>query len=370
MRLAYVCADRGISVKGGKGAAVHLRSLAGAIARRGHEVLLAATRSDGPEPIPPGVHLVSLPAPADVAVLSRSLSDWGAEAVLERHSLGGGAALDVAAELGLTYVLEVNAPLVEEAARFRGLQEVAHWRRWERDLLRRAGKVVVVSRALRDFVIGEGAEAGAVTVIPNGVEPDLFDGRGRDHVRRRLGLDGAMTIGFAGSLKPWHGVRTLLRAAHQLPAAYRVLIVGDGPERRSLEDQAAEEGLRGRVLFTGQVSHAEVPDYVGAMDITCAPFDHLPGFWFSPLKVVEYMAAGRPVVASRQGDLDELLGGAGLTVRPAEPDELAAALLELGDSPGRRRRMGEIGRARAREMSWDAVAARVEGLFDTTGLGS
>jgi len=364
MRIAYICADPGIPLRGGKGASVHLRSLATALAGRGHDVLLGCARLDGPNPPPPSVGLVELPKNGNGQWLGETFSELQIEAVIERYAIDGGAALDAAAGLGLPYVLEVNAPLVDEAARFRGLKDAEHWRQRERSLVVRAGHVVVVSTALREHVIASGADPAAVEVIPNGVDVELFGQGGGAAVRARWGLGSALVIGFAGSLKPWHGVRVLLEAARELPPEIRVLVVGDGPEREALEKLASKEhGLQERVVFAGAVLHAEMPAYLDAMDVAVAPFEALAGFYFSPLKVAEYMGSGRPVVASRQGDLADLLAGTGLLTEPGDAPELRDALLNLASDADLRCRLGDAARARAKGMSWTLVAERVEGVL-------
>lgn len=174
MRIAYVCADPGIPLGGVKGASLHMRSLAAALARRGHELLVVCARTEGPNPAPPGALVVELPLEAQAGWLVRKFDSAGIETVLERYSLQGGAALEAARALGLPFTLEVNAPLVEEAARFRGLQDVEMWRERELRLLAEADRVVVVSTALLVHALAAGARPAAVTVVPNGVQLELF----------------------------------------------------------------------------------------------------------------------------------------------------------------------------------------------------
>ena len=360
MKIAYVCADPGIPLGGTKGASVHLRSLAEALVRRGHELLLFCARTEGSNPPPRGARIVKLPPQGQASWLVKKFAAASVEAVLERYSLPGGSALEAARILGLPFTLEVNAPLVEEAARFRGLQDVDMWRERERKLLGEADRVVVVSRALRDHVLAAGTRPDAVSVIPNGVELDLFRRGGGDAVRNRLGIDDAFVIGFVGSLKPWHGVSLLLEAFATLPSSYRLLVVGEGPEEASLKARASLLGLHARALFAGAVPHAEIPAYLDGMDIGTAPFEAMTGFYFSPLKVVEYLAAALPVVASRQGDLPLLVGDAGLLFEPGSREALTGALRRLGEDAALRSRMGRAAVARAGSLDWDHVAARVE----------
>jgi glycosyltransferase involved in cell wall biosynthesis len=364
MRLAYVCTDRGIPVGGVKGASVHLRSLAGALARRGHDVLVVCARAEGPNPVSAGVQVVELPGTGVEEWLRRALAEHRSEAVLERHALGGGAALEVAVSEGLPCALEVNAPLVDEAARFRGLVDVERWRAWERALLSRVPQLIVVSSAVRRHAIQLGADPARVTVIPNGVDHELFsrgDGRAQ---RARLELGDALVVGFAGSLKPWHGVRVLVEAFAQLPFDCRLLVVGTGPELDSLRERVARLGAGDRAVFTGGVAHGDVPDHLAAMDVATAPFEPMAGFYFSPLKVAEYLAAGLPVVASDQGDIPELLAGAGILVPAGDVDALRDALIRLGTDSRLRHALGESARNRARDLTWESVARRVEEVLN------
>src|SRR5262249_44777283 len=143
------------------------------------------------------------------------------------------------------------------------------------------------------------------------------------------------------------------------------LFIGDGPERAPTERAAA--GIPG-VVFTGAVAHAELPRYLAAAGIGVAPFDparHAPlqlGFYWSPLKVFEYMASGLPVVAPRLPRLSGLIAQdvEGLLYDPDEARALEGALVQLADRT-RRERLGAAARARVvRDFSWDAHCARLE----------
>jgi glycosyltransferase involved in cell wall biosynthesis len=307
--------------------------------------------------------VVELPGSSDAGSLRVLFAEARTAAVLERYALGGGAALEGAVGLGLPCALEVNAPLAEEAARFRGLQDVDQWKRRECSLLAAAPHLIVVSSALRDHAVASGAARERITVIPNGVDLESFGADGGHEIRERLGLGTDIVVGFVGSLKPWHGVARLVQAMRNLPVDFRLLVVGEGPERQALELLSQKIGLGVRARFTGGVPHAQVPSFLAAMDMGVAPFELVPGFYFSPLKVVEYMAAGLPVVATRQGDLMELVADGGLLVEPGDVEGLRAALQSLGEDAGLRLRLGTRARERARRFGWDSVAERVEGVL-------
>src|SRR5262249_49364347 len=132
---------------------------------------------------------------------------------------------------------------------------------------------------------------GQVHVLPNGVDPARFPAGLRPSWP---GPPGSFTVGFVGSLKPWHGLGTLAEAVALLSPGdphVRLLIVGDGPGRESLEANLAARGLRGAAEFTGAVAPEEIPGLLASIDVAVAPYPKLPHFYFSPLKVYEYMAA-------------------------------------------------------------------------------
>ncbi len=356
MKIAYVCADPGIPLLGHKGASVHLRSLAGALARRGHRVLLLADRIDGENPPPANVTV----GPLTDESLTQVLRDWACEVVLERYSLASGKALEASRALGIAYVLELNAPLADEAARYRGLRDVETWRARERTILNAADGVVAVSSGVRAHAIQCGVAPARAVVVHNGVDLERFESASGEPVRHRYGLGRADVVGFVGSLKPWHGVDLLLHAAAGLDQAVKVLIVGDGPQREDVEALARSLQMDNRVVFAGAVPHHAVPDYLAAMTVGAAPYRGQLDFYFSPVKVAEYLAAGLPVVASRQGDLPDLVREAGLLVTPDDASELREALHRVLSDHSLRHRMQRAAQRQARSMTWNETAARVE----------
>jgi glycosyltransferase involved in cell wall biosynthesis len=364
MRIAYLCADDGIPLGGRKGASVHLRSLSSALARRGHQLLLACRRTDGEDATVAGVDVARLPAGDEqMAWLRGALREFRADALLERYSLSTGPAPAVAAKLGIPYVLELNAPLVAEAIRHRGLRDPdGRLAERERNLIATAGRIIGVSSALAEHAVACGAAATQVTVIPNGVDVAAFRNRDGRPVRERYGLSGVV-IGFAGSLKPWHGVRALVEATARMTAPVSLLIVGDGPEREAIREASRRLAPGQRAELTGAVAHDRVPDFLAAMDIGAAPFEPQPGFYFSPLKIAEYLAAGLPIVGTSQGDLPSMVGEAGVLVAPGNVSELSNAIDGLVREPSARARMSQAARRLAERMSWEHVAEKVEAVL-------
>ena len=385
MRIAYLCGDPGIPVLGDKGAAVHVRELIGGFATLGHEVTLFAGRVGSGSEDELRAALVPVGGEQNAArdarerewQLSRENQHWGHvldtahrhapfDLVYERASLWLHAGAAFARRHALPYVVEVNSPLRDEQRRYRSLSWEVRAVRVERYVFGSATRVVAVSEAVADHVRRASPRPDHVSVVENGV--DLARYR-TDSMSRR---SAAFTIGFLGSLKPWHGVDLLLAAAARLVEQgrdVRVLIVGDGPEASSLVRLAHSLGIGDAVEFVGAVPKRDVPEWLSAMDVAVAPYPALDGFYFSPLKLYDYMASGRAIVASRVGSIANVIrdGETGLLVAPGDVDALADACERLRVEPPFAQRLGRAARADAlAHHGWHARAASILDLLSRT----
>jgi glycosyltransferase involved in cell wall biosynthesis len=375
MRIAYVCADPGVPVFGRKGCSIHVQEVVRAFTRLGHQVTLFARRWGGeaPEDLA-GIRCVGLPKvagagaerEAQLAAANRALPELleahgPFDMVYERYALWSSSALQWARASGLPGVIEVNAPLVEEQARHRALHNRALAEAVSLEALIAARQVVAVSSGVARWLAGEGIDPGKIEVIANGVDVGRFLPEFRADCLTPV-------IGFVGTLKPWHGLEVLVDAAARLKAQgleFSLLLVGDGPERAALEAALAARGLAAQTELTGAVDPAEIPGLLARIDVAVAPYPDLEDFYFSPLKVMEYMAAGRAVVASRIGDIDGLVshGETGLLCAPGDPAALAKALAALIRDPAQRIRLGRAARHHAAaELGWTSVAQRILAL--------
>jgi glycosyltransferase involved in cell wall biosynthesis len=303
------------------------------------------------------------------------VADWQPHLLYERYALFGLVGQALGAELEIPHLLEVNAPLRLERQGGPGvaLEGPARWA--ERRIFGSANRVLCVSKAMATYVMQHGAQPKHVLIQPNAVDAGKFspDDRALD-VRSRLGFAEAhVVVGFVGSLKPWHGVELLVHAfvqALERVPTLRLLLVGDGPMRAPVERLVRTCNVESTVVMVGNVPHAEVPRYMAAIDIAVAPY--LPtttgaDFYFSPLKILEYMAAGRPIIASRLGQVRDLLcgGAAGLLCTPGQEEALVQGLVSLAEQPVLRTTLA----ARATEevrarYTWQATAQRVVTLSD------
>ncbi len=352
MNILYISADRGIPVRGMKGAAVHIRSLCAAFAESGHSVTLLTPR---PGPLPgQGIraNIIHVPLPdgdqdgetraivhADdlYAAASKELRRGNYDFIYERYSLWSDVGGRLAEATGLPFVLEVNAPLLEEAARFRTLENVGKAREVELRQVMQAKVVSVVSEPLAAYVRARGAAPENILVLPNGVDPVHFHPAVRGgRIHHRYGLNRKKIIGFAGRARPWHDLETLLAAFAQIqetdPSTH-LLLVGQMPD--DLDQKLDSLGIRDAVTATGVIPHKEVPEHIAAMDVAVSSHAALDGFYFSPLKLFEYMACGVPVVAADTGQPAELIepGVNGERYRPGDPDDLARKIGKLLTNP-------------------------------------
>jgi glycosyltransferase involved in cell wall biosynthesis len=348
VRIAYLCADRGVAVGASEGPAVHITEVVAALAASGAEVLLLpSSLASRPAELPADVSVDPLPAAATDAALADWLEDrlsgFGAEALYERLSLHTAAGATAAGRLGIPHLVELNAPLPEEAARNGGLERPRDANRLERMVLSSADAVLAVSDPLVRYARERGATR--VEVFPNAVDLARFPTGSAVREPRCV---------FVGALRPWHGVEALAESWRLLGReAPALLVVGDGPGRAALEAVGAD--------VMGAVPHGEVPALLSSASIGLAPYaSDAPGY-ISPLKLFEYLAAGLAVVAGSIAGVREVVGPKhAVLVPPGDPVALAGAVRELAGDEERRARFGEAGRELvAARHTWDRRAHRI-----------
>ena len=361
MRIAYVCLDPGIPVFGTKGASVHIQEVVREYRRRGHDVTVYATRrgSDVPDDLAE-LRIVDVPITTRdeeereraQQAASASVSDMvragGYDLVYERYSLFS----TVIAECGVPGILEVNAPLIDEQRTHRVLVDEQAADAALQEQVQAALATICVSDPVRDWVIAR-TEGTRVFTVPNGVNVH--------RITPQPESPGAPVVTFVGTLKPWHGVDVLLRARAQAHKDWKLRIIGDGPMRADLDDLARSLGID--VDFRGAVAPDAIPQHMAGTAIGVAPYPAMntdSDQYFSPLKVYEYMAAGLPVVASRVGQLPEIMGESAYLVPPSDPEALAEALDALVANPVERARVGSDNRRQAeREHSWTGTVDHI-----------
>ena len=351
-----------------------MEEVARGLSERGHELHVVALSGDGKPPSSFELH----PSPM---LLEHRFFRWtarrgvgelmdrlGIDTVMERYYNFAGEGVRAAYQRGIPALLEINAPLKDYPGSLKNtLDRLALARPMQR---------------LRDAMC-EKASA-LVTPLPSIVDDDVpvekvhrvhwganVERFRPDVERKPLSIpDDRPVVVFCGSFRPWHGADLLVRCAAKLPDVF-FLFVGDGPRLGEAMALADELGVSERVLFTGAVPYDEVPAYLKWAAVGVAPYQPARleqmqlGFFWSPLKIFEYMAMGLPVVSLDVAPLREIVRGSeGTLVSEGDVDAMAEAIRALVDDMESTRAKGRSARERVvAEFSWKRHCEELERIL-------
>ena len=359
---------------------VHITELINAFREKGHEVIIVSppTQDDAAfgagggrfdlikKLIPPALYEVLELGYSIVAYrrLREAYIRHQPDILYERYSLFLMAGKWLKARYGVRYILEVNAPLVDERIAHDGLT-LHRFGRWaEGRVWRAADRVLPVTDKLADYVRLAGVPDTRIKVIPNGINTAMFSSNASgEAARRELGLDGKVILGFTGFIRSWHGLTRVVDAMTAMPERddLHFVVVGDGPARAEIEEYAAEEGLRDRVTTLGLVPRDRISHYVSTFDIALQPS---VVEYASPLKLFEYMALGRAFVAPDQDNIREVLtdGEDAVLFDPDDANAFTDAIVRMCGDDELRKRLGHAAATliEKKEYTWTANARRVE----------
>lgn len=295
------------------------------------------------------------------------------DVLYERHGYMGFGGIIAARWLGIPIILELNGNIIKEIDERRlsisPLQrEIGKWITIQTFLA--ADHMVVVSDALKQTLVNEyQIPAEHISVVLNGVDVGLFSKRyDADKVRSWFGLAAGPLVGFVGNFEPWHGVDLLVSAFREIVLRFpdaQLVIVGEGPGKNKAVARANQLGLDGKVKFLGRLSQAEVAEVLSTTKVLVAPYpfeyNDIVG---TPLKIMEYMAAGKGIVAST-APLHEMIEHemTGLRVAPANPKALADGINRLLEDDQLCNSLGENAAIRAKKYSWDQVTMNLGRIF-------
>ncbi len=304
-----------------------------------------------------------------------NLASW--DLIHERFNLLALGGAWASRKLGIPLVLEVNADLLEQR-KFKGIPERGLRQRYAERATRTcfdtAAKIICISEDLKNHLSDRWKiEASKLTVLPCAADVEAFaPNHTSELVRRGLGLTTEPVVVWVGGFYPWHDLDLLLESFTQvlqrLPSA-KLALVGDGPSRPTVARKVLENGLRHAVIMTGAMAHARIPELLSVADVAVVPSAPLPashGGTGAPLKLFEYMAAGKAIVATAMSQAAEVIqdGQNGLLVEAGDVHGFAEAMLKLLGDPGERGRLGQNARRQAVEQySWEQYTRRLEQVY-------
>lgn len=301
--------------------------------------------------------------------------------IIHAHSsyTNGLAAKYASRRTGIPYVYELRtlwgeSAVVEDGLRPGSIKYRAVWR-LELSAMKGAGRIVAISQGIRDSIIGAGADSRKIEIVPNGVDTGIFTPLPPDQqLLKTLDLSGCFVVGFIGSLRRLEGLDQLIEAfkiIRPLEPRARLVIVGEGPERKRLEALANEYRLNGVVRFTGLVPHDQILQYYSIMDILGYPrIDARINHAVTPLKPLEAMAMKKICVASDVGGLKELVsdGVTGILFERGNASQLAEKIMSLAIDKTLRDKIA----ARSYDFvhkvrEWSVIASRYAEIYHNAG---
>ena len=390
MRVAYLSADCGVPVFGEKNSSVQMRGLIGALERLGHDVEVLAA-NDGPTPamgplnvtkVGPAVgwqpsstatnnadakharnehHAMAVSDGALTTLIKRHLSK-PFDLIYERYSLWSTAGVRAGRRLGVPVILEVNAPLLYERNQSQKIENENRARSIESEAFGGADHIVAVSDWLACYAAAKGAKKDRITVVPHGVDPEVFN-----PLATASSIDGAgddPVVGFVGQLDERSGIQPLVEAFLKVrirTGNARLMVAGDGPLRNWLEGYASGARIADAVHVNARGSYDALPGLINRMDVATLPYPDRGDFYHSPARLFEYLAMGRAVVASNIGQIPHVICNEhnGLLVEPGNVDQLAEALHRALEDPKLRARLGTAAAQTVRAHTWISNAKKL-----------
>ncbi len=371
-----------------RGAANQIRAIAAGLGRWGHQVDLQFRRAK-----PPGEnrqylgfkkigwarrygHLPRLLLRnfSQVREEQRLLDAFRPDVVLAVSSYGIFSALWAARSRRLPFVLFCDGPVEYEYSLFFSQVYYSYpalSRGVEGLNVRAAQRVITISEILKGYLMRYNVPAGKIHVIPNGVDPLAFRAQPPDpELQTRLGLKGRLVVGYIGNFEYFGDVPQFVALAGDLCRACPPLVflfVGEGTASPQLRQEAAQAGLQDRFLFTGALPHAQVPAHLSLMDIVISPYREDYLFYGSSMKLLEYMAAGKPTIFPALGQIKEVVadGYNGMLYEPGDQETMRQKLQELISRPELRAQLGETARkTMERNWTWDLQTSRIAKVLE------
>lgn len=385
--IIYLHRTRGIAVEG-----VHIREVVRALEKMGHSVKVTGfigtdpleEKSSGEEKTrwSPARFLwrtISRHSPQMVFELLEILSNLytifnlsrdikkqnGTDFIYERYAMFGIAGVLAARRSGIPLILEVNDATFIDRIRDLKLKRIA--RLMEKYVFRKSDAIVTISTHFKKLIAETGIPEEKIVVIPNAANPETFSPTlSPQHVRDKYGIGDKLVIGYIGSMASYQKVDNLLSVADEITARHRdvvFLLVGD-ETRLDKKWRKYVNGDEKKIVFTGKVPHSDIPRYIAAMDIVALPHSNLHG---SPMKIFEYMAMGKAIVAPKLPPLEDVLTDEveAFLIEPYSTEELKDRIIELIENESLRSSFGRnaVEKIRSRH-NWTKNTEKILSIYE------
>lgn len=394
LSILYLIGDRGLDLTKGEGYKIHVLKIINGLKKKGHKVFLLNINENSSLPelenyltvrhkylrfffhriFPFTGTLNSINILLQIIKLHRF---YQFDVIHERFGLYAYGGIMASKLLRIPHIIEINGPGIEEKKLFtKDIDPIQKFtaKRIRKLCLKTTNHIVAVSNNLKTFLINNHIikNSDKITVLPNAADVEAFDKQFNvQSIKASLGLENKFIIAYTGTLQVWYAIDDLISAfpsvIKEIPNAY-LLIIGEGQAREKLETLANQREIADRVKFMGYVNHSKIPEIISIADVVVAPFKELGMTFFgSAIKVFEYLSAGKPIVATKIGQIAEVLKDqhTALLVTPGNIDELANAIIRLARDEQLRSYLAKNARIEAQKYSWDKYADQLENIYTT-----
>jgi len=380
MKILYLSSSPAMSLTDRRGYSTHIKEMIQALEQTGNTVFLVTGKTNSPKN-GNSLFVNKIKAHLTGSIIEKIrmfydiyfdfkyyfcakkvLQSFSPDIIYERYAVFHQSGAILSKNYNTPLILELNSITSELDVHY-GHHRRRLARKIEKRVLMSVGAIVVVSNFLRDYLLNLGIPASKIQVIPNGVDPNRFNPSiNGEFIRKKCRIKDKIVIGFVGGFNKWHGADSLILAASYIIKKIKnihFLLVGDGPMRGSSEKFVRDSGMSEYVTFTGSVLYEDIPQYIAAMDITSMPSSNS---WGSPIKIFEYMAMEKPIIAPRVGPVEEIIddGKEGLLIDPGNKDQLRDAILYLCENEELKNQIANNARQKVlKNYTWKKNASRI-----------
>ena len=360
MKIAFVINDKRINLMGNEGCKLQIFNIINNLRKRKCKVKIIQQKNNS--------NFV-------LRSIKLALKCKGSDLIHERYSLYSIAGFLASRIFNTPLIVDVDAPLPYEVSlfwkiKFSKFQE-AIINLTSKITLNQAKAVTTVSEETKAYLIKKwGISPNKIFVIPNGVKTDIFSKKFNEKkIRENYNLKSDIVIMFVGSLKPWSGINNLIKSFYEAKKnikKIKLFIVGGGEEKNDIENEISKLGLEGSVILTGNVPHQRIPELLSFADIAVLPYSRIKNFYFSPLKLFEYMAARKAIIASDQGQISRTIkhGETGILFEPGNIKELSEAIISLSRNKKKRLFLGKKAFLDVKGRTWGSFTRKLLEVYN------